>query len=183
MGNNALGKSVLPMKKTAADQRDRYYENAKVARSGRRSSGVEHLLGKEGAGGSIPPGGTIFRRSVAKIGVAGLTHQYLYFIQSGADGPIKIGIARRPLSRLEAIQTSNPTELRLLGWIIGGREAEKQWHVRHRYKRRIGEWFEAMPDLVNDINRSLNQRAIKRFDWARSPNGIRAAKQKMFNDD
>jgi len=70
-----------------------------------------------------------------------------------------------------------------LGWIIGGREAEKQWHVRHRYKRRIGEWFEAMPDLVNDINRSLNQRAIKRFDWARSPNGIRAAKQKMFNDD
>ena len=60
----------LGLVKSVAKDRDRPFRASCLAvaavaccpacLSCRRSSGVEHSLGKGGAGGSIPPGGTIF---------------------------------------------------------------------------------------------------------------------------
>ncbi len=72
----------------------------------------------------------------------------LYAIRLGDDGPIKIGRAKNPKSRIGGLQVACPYPLRLL--------AECDWHdsneliihhhLRHSYMR--GEWFEPTEDVL-----------------------------------
>ena len=70
---------------------------------------------------------------------------YIYFIQSGEDGPIKIGFARDPHRRFGHIQGSNPAECRLLGVLQGTPKLERKLHRRFRDHLIRGEWFQAAP--------------------------------------
>jgi hypothetical protein len=78
---------------------------------------------------------------------------FVYFIQAGENGPIKIGIAADHEDRMRSLQVGHYEELRLLKTILttGKKEAEKleaQFHARfHSYHLR-GEWFSPSEDLL-----------------------------------
>lgn len=92
------------------------------------------------------------RRAEAEIAAAVAAKQYVYFI-GAASGPIKIGIATRPLARLSGLQTSHHEKLDLLATCEGDLELEKAYHRRFAAHRLSGEWFERTPELMAEIER------------------------------
>ncbi|MEN1681078.1 MAG: GIY-YIG nuclease family protein [Planctomycetota bacterium] len=75
--------------------------------------------------------------------------KHTYFIQQGRGGPIKIGVASDPLSRLAALQTGNPEQLFLLGSIKG--DCEGHLHRKFAKHRLVGEWFKPHQQLLRYI--------------------------------
>lgn len=77
---------------------------------------------------------------------------YIYFIQKGKDGPIKIGRSMSPRSRLQQLQSSNDGRLSILGTM---RETDtiKEGDVlgRFAYLKIRGEWFNPSRDLISFI--------------------------------
>lgn len=73
----------------------------------------------------------------------------VYFIGEYENGccPIKIGVARDIQVRQRNLQTGNPLELRLLGWIdaVDSFQLERQLHQHFNASRGRGEWFEIEP--------------------------------------
>lgn len=72
----------------------------------------------------------------------------VYFIQSGAAGPIKIGVTSNVALRLKGLQTGSATELRLLGVVPTDRFSEESLHLRFASLRLHGEWFTATVELL-----------------------------------
>jgi hypothetical protein len=71
----------------------------------------------------------------------------IYLIQSGEDGPVKIGITSSdPRKRVAQLQTGNPTPLRLRATISGDASIERHLHSKFGQLRLNGEWFE--PDAA-----------------------------------
>lgn len=70
---------------------------------------------------------------------------YVYAIgQTNGEGPVKIGISSDTQSRLAAIQTSYPYQLRVLSvseWIPQARSVEARIHRFFEDFRLNGEWF------------------------------------------
>lgn len=79
------------------------------------------------------------------------TYQYVYFIQRGNSGPVKVGVAKDPKHRLKQLQTGNAEELKLLGTIPGGTELEQILHERFSRDRMKGEWFHPNADILNFV--------------------------------
>lgn len=67
---------------------------------------------------------------------------WIYFIEMGDGGPIKIGYAADPDKRLKQLQVGCPVELHLIGEMRGSREDEQALHVRFDAGRGSGEWFD-----------------------------------------
>lgn len=81
----------------------------------------------------------------------------VYFVQSGANGPIKIGTARDVTNRLASLQTGSPVSLRLLGVIPGDVTVEKTLHARFDRHRIRGEWFRPVGRLKAYIAQATNE--------------------------
>ena len=79
--------------------------------------------------------------------------KFVYFIQCGDDGPIKIGVASDLDKRLAGLQTANHQELFLLGFIptADAEEMEEFLHVQFDEARVRGEWFEPSRRLLDYI--------------------------------
>jgi hypothetical protein len=76
----------------------------------------------------------------------------IYFIRSGKNGPIKIGLGT-PSERLKSLQTGNPEELFLIGVIPnGGLKKELELHEMFREYNIRGEWFEPCDELLGLID-------------------------------
>jgi hypothetical protein len=73
----------------------------------------------------------------------------VYAIQAGMDGPVKIGVSVAPLSRMAQMQTGMPETLRILAFIPGTRDDERNLHVRLAKHRIRGEWFHPHPDVLD----------------------------------
>lgn len=82
---------------------------------------------------------------------------FVYFVQEGSDGAIKIGYARGVASRLALLQAGNPRPLRLLAAIQGARSVEYELHARFAYLRLFGEWFSPGSELVDFISGLADQ--------------------------
>lgn len=78
---------------------------------------------------------------------------FVYFIQVGEDGPIKIGFSRNPKERLEDLQGANFERLRLVYFCPGSRENESQLHAWFRAARGCGEWFKPVVGIADLIVR------------------------------
>lgn len=65
---------------------------------------------------------------------------FVYFIRCGG-GPIKIGVARDPLRRLDNLQCGNLVDLTLERVILAGPEFEAWLHREWKRARVRGEWF------------------------------------------
>jgi hypothetical protein len=83
----------------------------------------------------------------------------VYFIGQETHGQItiKIGVARDIEKRRRTLQTGNPNELRLMGWLTSEDcyRLEKQLHGHFRAKRGLGEWFDIEPaDILPILQRA-----------------------------
>jgi len=65
----------------------------------------------------------------------------VYFVQSGDDGPIKIGWTQDVERRIAELQTANAHPLRLLGEVPGRMRDEAAMHARFSHLRMEAEWF------------------------------------------
>lgn len=73
---------------------------------------------------------------------------YVYAIQAGEDGPVKIGTALRPWERLATLQTANPVRLRGVAVWWGSQREERVVHELFADRRLEGEWFKPTDDLL-----------------------------------
>lgn len=64
---------------------------------------------------------------------------FVYFVQAGDGGPIKIGMTHEPVKRLASLQTSNHEELRILRVCPCDHSAEAALHARFAEDRIRGE--------------------------------------------
>lgn len=88
---------------------------------------------------------------------AGYTEGYAYVIRAGEDGPVKIGKAMDPESRLSEHQTSAWLRLRLLHIMPGYGDTEAALHERVKDSRIMGEWFsgpevEELLETLDEMN-------------------------------
>lgn len=76
---------------------------------------------------------------------------YLYAIQQGENGPIKLGLAKDPRERLKTLQQGNPERLHGLAAWRALRLEERQLHEEFAADRLVGEWFRPTPELVDFV--------------------------------
>lgn len=76
---------------------------------------------------------------------------YVYFIQRGVRGPVKIGWAKKPEKRLRELQTGASGRLQLLVKVPGGQQLEHQYHREFAEHRLQGKWFEWCPPIRQKI--------------------------------
>lgn len=72
---------------------------------------------------------------------------FVYFIQAGDDGPIKIGVAHDPEWRLQDLQIGSHQKLRLIGTVEGDKQLERAFHERLAHLRIRGEWFKPTSEI------------------------------------
>lgn len=88
-------------------------------------------------------GASEMRRELRRRG-----HTFVYAIQAGEGGPVKIGIAKHPHERLLTLQTASPIRLRGIAVWWGSSEEEKMWHEVFKDQRLEGEWFKPTEELL-----------------------------------
>lgn len=82
----------------------------------------------------------------------------VYFIQQGADGPIKIGVTVDVEKRRRVLQTGSAQTLVLLSTIKGTEKQEAELHRRFKHLRLRGEWFRPEPELLAYIAETVGDR-------------------------
>jgi hypothetical protein len=88
-----------------------------------------------------------------------LAHQayFVYFILNEGSSAIKIGYAKDLAKRMKALQTSSPTQLRLIRSVQveglkAAQELEQSLHKQFHGIRLSGEWFKAEAHLLEFIH-------------------------------
>ena len=98
----------------------------------------------------------------------------IYFIQSGTNGPVKIGYsAAGAEQRLANLQTGSAAVLRIVGLVNGSRKDEAEWHRRFAHLRIHGEWFKWAPELRRAARPHLNETRERKWrrivtEWAKT---------------
>jgi hypothetical protein len=96
---------------------------------------------------------------------------FVYFIQDGEHGPVKIGLSQDPERRLPKLQTGNPRELLLRHVIPGDRTVEHGLHTRFAPARIRREWFggpEYLP-IILAFAAGLADRMVNSYDGSGIP--------------
>lgn len=76
---------------------------------------------------------------------------WLYAIQAGHSGPVKLGLAKVPAERLATLQVGNADQLRgLAAWRVDPVE-ERRVHEDFAHARIRGEWFRPVPELIDYV--------------------------------
>jgi hypothetical protein len=101
---------------------------------------------------------------------------YVYFIQSGEAGPVKIGSSVDPFKRREQLQNASHEPLTVCLLVEGGEATEREFHTRFADRRVRGEWFdrsvlmEDLPEvptpfgidfLLNEIHKNAEHRRLR----------------------
>lgn len=76
---------------------------------------------------------------------------FIYAIQAGDVGPVKIGVTDSPADRIKTLQQGNHEELRGIAAWWDLKEVEKAIHREFAYARIRGEWFRPVPDLMEYV--------------------------------
>jgi hypothetical protein len=103
---------------------------------------------------------------------------FVYFIQSGEHGPVKIGwTGRDPHDRLRKLQTGNPEELLLRHVIPADLATEKQLHTRFKPARIRLEWFggEYLPVILAFAS-GLADEMMRAYDGTGQPPALRGGR-------
>lgn len=74
--------------------------------------------------------------------------QFVYFVQAGVGGPIKIGWSAQVKQRLASAQVDNHEELILRAMVPGGPQVEARLHAVFASASLRGEWFRPVKALV-----------------------------------
>ena len=79
----------------------------------------------------------------------------IYFVQSGDNGTIKIGVTKDIDARIKNLQTGNHRKLKLLACVEAGEDAcfiESYLHNIFKDYRLEGEWFKSSPWMLSFIS-------------------------------
>ncbi|WP_163836928.1 GIY-YIG nuclease family protein [Spartinivicinus ruber] len=76
---------------------------------------------------------------------------YIYFVQAGEDGLIKIGRTKDVQARMCSLNSASPVELKLLGVFKAKDYMEKILHEEFAKYRVKGEWFKPVEEIKNFI--------------------------------
>jgi hypothetical protein len=76
---------------------------------------------------------------------------YIYAIQAGGTGPVKIGLTNSPRARLKTLQTASPWPLKGIALWCGAAFEEKLLHEMFAESRLEGEWFQPSPELLDTL--------------------------------
>ncbi len=76
---------------------------------------------------------------------------WVYFLRAGTDGAIKIGVTETIEARMAQLQTGSAERLHLLAIMRGDEKIERQLHARFAGHRMMGEWFRAVPELLEFV--------------------------------
>ena len=82
---------------------------------------------------------------------------FVYYIQEELDGNIKIGWSDDPIKRLSQHQTSNSRELRMLVYVKGSQEDEREIHSKFQNSKTQGEWFKPDKRLLVHIEKERSK--------------------------
>ena len=94
----------------------------------------------------------------------------VYFIQSGPQGPIKIGVASNMTKRLKTLQIGNPVPLTVMATVDGGYELERELHARFMRGCIAFEWFRRdTPGLMETIEHILRHGSLPSLPTADEP--------------
>lgn len=74
----------------------------------------------------------------------------VYFIQAGDR--IKIGVTKNVRKRIAVMQTGSSVPLVLLATRKGDTGLEREYHARFAHLRLHGEWFEANPAIMSEVD-------------------------------
>lgn len=77
--------------------------------------------------------------------------EFVYFVQRGENGPIKIGRSNNIKRRLSEFQVSNAEPMNILLALKGGRDLERAFHIKYDPYRQSGEWFAPVSHLLDEI--------------------------------
>lgn len=77
--------------------------------------------------------------------------KHVYLIQSLEDSTYKIGVSKHPTRRLSALQTGNPSKLKLVKSYESefAHKIEKSLQRRYSYLKKEGEWFDM--SIINEV--------------------------------
>lgn len=78
----------------------------------------------------------------------GLTWTWVYFVQEGRHGPVKIGRTSTPRLRLQSLRIASPRDLRLIGLWWAPEQFEAALHEMFSALRLRGEWFSPTKELL-----------------------------------
>jgi hypothetical protein len=97
---------------------------------------------------SVAP--ALYREAVRVRSEALRRHEpiYVYLIQQGTHGPVKIGLAKNPQKRLATLQQANPTKLHGIAAWRGLPFEEAMLHEEFADQRIRGEWFKPTPEIL-----------------------------------
>lgn len=73
---------------------------------------------------------------------------FLYVVQAGENGPLKIGITVNPRERFVALQVGCPWDLIVRVIVAGNADDEAALHRRFRIYAMRGEWFRCVPEIL-----------------------------------
>lgn len=82
-----------------------------------------------------------------------LPESYVYAIQQGRRGLVKIGLAKAPLARLRLLSTGSGIELQLIVAVPGDGALERELHREFADFRVRGEWFKPAVAIKKRFNR------------------------------
>lgn len=93
----------------------------------------------------------------------------VYFIRSGEDGPIKIGLSstNKVEQRVGELQVGSASRLRLIGFVSGDRDSEQFLHRCFAALGIGGEWFRADPSLLAFVETTLKSGALEHVPRAK----------------
>jgi hypothetical protein len=73
----------------------------------------------------------------------------IYFLQVGADGPVKIGFTKSNVKyRVRTYQAGSPHALRWIGFFAGERSDERQAHLLLANSWHRAEWFHPTVEVL-----------------------------------
>jgi len=81
---------------------------------------------------------------------------FIYFIEAGEGGPIKIGFSQNPWARLNDLQGASPQKYKIVATIKGTMRQESEWHNQFKSSCIDREWFTRTPELIKEIERCVN---------------------------
>ena len=91
---------------------------------------------------------------------------FIYLLQQGAFGPIKIGKTANLKARFSSIKSGNPTDIFLRLLLRGDHATERGLHQRFAALRIAGEWFQPGLELLAFIKKPDG------FELAPTPAGL-----------
>jgi len=110
--------------------------------------------------------------------------EWVYFIQEGDNGNIKIGLTNNLQKRIKTLQTGNSNILSLFAYIETNNmhELEKKFHKYFQYCRGSGEWFSIPNNLLIDTLIQYRSVGEQIFDTDTNIHHKVAIKHQLFND-